>query len=75
MLHSNNNNKHSFSFPPFNRIFGSKEKSLSAEELKARKDEENLFSDLPQLPTVIQSKGSLIDNSDSTSSAKRMRAE
>jgi hypothetical protein len=53
------------------RIFGSKEKSLSAEELKARKDEENLFSYLPELPTVIVKE----NTESSTSSAKRMRAE
>lgn len=63
-------------FFSLSRIFGSKEKSLSAEELKARKDEENLFSYLPELPTVIQSKDKVKDNTQSsTSSAKRMRAE
>jgi len=58
------------------RIFGSKEKSLSAEELKARKDEENLFSYLPELPTVIPSKDTVKESTESsTSSVKRMRAE
>jgi hypothetical protein len=35
------------------RIFGSKEKSLTQEELKARKDEENLFSELPKVPAIL----------------------
>jgi hypothetical protein len=35
------------------RIFGSKEKTLTPEELKARKEEENLFSELPRLPAIL----------------------
>lgn len=35
------------------RIFRSKEKSLTQEELKARKDEENLFLELPTVPAIL----------------------
>ena len=44
------------------RIFGSKEKLLSQEELKARKDEESLFSELPELPTLLSNVAEVIDN-------------
>lgn len=43
------------------RIFGSKEKSLTQEELKARKDEESLFSELPKLPTILSSVAEVLD--------------
>jgi hypothetical protein len=38
------------------RIFGAKEKNLPPEELNARKEEENLFSGLPQNPTITSLK-------------------
>lgn len=47
------------------RIFGSKEKLLSQEELKARKDEESLFSELPELPTLLSNVAEVIDNNHS----------
>lgn len=34
-------------------LFGSKEKSLSKEEMEARKEEEHLFSELPEVPTLL----------------------
>lgn len=61
------------------RIFGSKEKFLSQEELKARKDEESLFSELPELPTLLSSVAEVIDNnhSDETmeGSSKKSRTD
>ena len=50
----------------YHRIFGSKEKSLSLEELKARKEEENLFSELPQLPTILSTVKEVLDINDHT---------
>jgi len=35
------------------RLFGSKEKSLPPEEIDARKEEEDLFSELPQVPVLL----------------------
>lgn len=35
------------------RLFGSKAKHLSKEEMEARKEEESIFSDLPELPTLL----------------------
>lgn len=36
-------------------LFGSKEKTLSSEEMKVRKEEEDLFSSLPAVPTLLSS--------------------
>lgn len=43
-------------------IFGSKEKSLSKKEMDARKEEEYLFSELPEVPTLCTSVTNLRDN-------------
>lgn len=40
-------------------LFGSKEKSLSSEEMKVRKEEEDLFSTLPAVPTLLSSVSTL----------------
>ena len=63
------------------RIFGSKEKSLSQEEMKTRKEEENLFSTLPQLPALLSSISDILDDNphddthlDLSSSAKKRRS-
>lgn len=65
---------------PLERIFGSKEKLLSPEELKARKEEENLFSELPQLPTTLSRETYIPENNltddtemESSLSAKKRR--
>jgi len=50
-------------------IFGSKEKALSQEEMKARQEEEHLFSELPQVPTLLSSVTSVF-NGDQTDDAK-----
>jgi len=61
------------------RIFGSKERFLSREELKARKDEESLFSELPELPTLLSNVAEVIDNNHSDEitdgSSKKSRTE
>ena len=43
-------------------IFGSKDKLLSKEEMEARKEEEHLFSELPEVPTLRTSASNLGDN-------------
>lgn len=50
-------------------IFGSKEKALSQKEMKARQEEEHLFSELPQVPTLLSSVTSVF-NGDQTDGAK-----
>jgi hypothetical protein len=35
---------------------------LTQEELKARKDEESLFSELPQLPTILSNVAEALDS-------------
>eukprot|EP00581_Thalassiosira_minuscula_P012901 CAMPEP_0183719102 /NCGR_PEP_ID=MMETSP0737-20130205/12178_1 /TAXON_ID=385413 /ORGANISM="Thalassiosira miniscula, Strain CCMP1093" /LENGTH=580 /DNA_ID=CAMNT_0025948803 /DNA_START=27 /DNA_END=1769 /DNA_ORIENTATION=- len=61
-------------------IFGSKQKSLSPEELEARQKEEHLFSELPEVPTLLSGVSSVIDGDQTldgrtalTSSKKRRR--
>lgn len=67
--------------PCIERLFGSKDKSLSQEEMKARKDEESLFSELPQLPTLLSNVSEVLGNKQkgdnkevAPASAKKIRA-
>ena len=44
------------------RLFGSKEKSLPQEEINARKEEEDLFSELPQVPALLSNVTKVMEN-------------
>ena len=48
------------------RLFGSKEKSLPQEEINARKEEENLFSELPQVPALLSNVTKVMENEQGT---------
>lgn len=59
-------------------IFGSKEKSLSQEEIKVRKDEENLFAELPQLPALLSNVTDVLDSNlkdDTSKGSKKSRSK
>jgi hypothetical protein len=57
------------------RIFGSKEKSLTPEELKARKEEENLFSGLSRFPTILSKTTDETDAESPSSTSKKRRTD
>ena len=55
-------------------IFGSKDKLLSKEEMEARKEEEHLFSELPEVPTLRTSASNLGDNDSDEDGTKNVPA-
>ena len=68
--------------PVAERIFGPKEKMLTPEERETRREEEHLFSELPEVPCLLSSvkdvlHGDPISDSEvgSTSATKKARQE